>query len=95
MSLPRGAIPFQTGFITAIILALPAIVDWITQNVGLRESNNQLRIITGFLEGVGVLLLSLTNISSLAKLLIVSVISVSVVIFGFLMRRLLSQERNK
>ena len=88
MSLLSVAIPFQTGFITALILALPAIVDWTTQNVGLRESNNPVRIVTGFLEGVGVLLLSLTDISSLAKLLIVSAISVGVVSVGVLMRRL-------
>ena len=87
MSVLSVAIPFQTGFIAALILALPAIVDWMTQNVGLRESNNPVRIVTGFLEGVGVLLLSLTEISSLAKLLIVSAISVGVVSVGVLMRR--------
>lgn len=87
MSLLSVSIPFQTGFIAALILALPAIVDWITQNVGLRESNNQLRVITGFLEGVGVLLLSLTDIPSLTKLLIISAISVGVVIIGVLVRR--------
>ena len=90
MSLLGVAIPFQTGFITALTLALPAIVDWTTQNVGLRESNNPVRIVTGFLEGVGVLILSLTDISSLAKLLIVSAISVGVVSVGVLMRRLSS-----
>jgi uncharacterized membrane protein len=88
------AIPFQTGFITALILALPAIFDWMTQNVGLRESNNPVRVVTGFLEGVGVLLLSLTDISSLAKLLIVSAISIGVVSVGVLMRRLSSQKRH-
>lgn len=93
MSSLSVAIPFQTGFITALILALPAIVDWTTQNVGLRESNNPVRVVTGFLEGVGVLLLSLTDISSLTKLLIVSAISIGVVSVGVLMRRLSSQKR--
>jgi uncharacterized membrane protein len=93
MSSLSVAIPFQTGFITALILALPAIVDWITQNVGFRESNNPVRVVTGFLEGVGVLLLSLTDISSLAKLLIVSAISVGVVSVGVVMQRLSSQKR--
>jgi len=93
MSSLSVAIPFQTGFITALILAFPAIVDWMTQNVGLRESNNPVRVVTGFLEGVGVLLLSLTDISSLAKLLIVSAISIGVVSVGVLMRRLSSQKR--
>jgi len=83
-------IPIKTGFILAIIFALPAVVDWMTQVVGLRESTNRLRIITGFLEGVGVLLLSLTDLSSLAKFLIVSIVSVSVVSIGVLMRRLSS-----
>jgi uncharacterized membrane protein len=93
MSSLSVAIPFQTGFVTALILALPAIVDWITQNVGFRESNNPVRVVTGFLEGVGVLLLSLTDISSLAKLLIVSAISVGVVSVGVVMQRLSSQKR--
>lgn len=87
MPLLSVAIPFQMGFIAALTLAFPAIVDWVTQNVGLRESTNQLRVVTGFLEGVGILLLSLTDISSLVKLLIVSVISIGVVCIGFLVRR--------
>jgi uncharacterized membrane protein len=90
MSFSSGIIPVQTGFILALIFALPAVVDWMTQIVGLRESTNKLRIATGFLEGIGVLLLSLTDLSSLEKFLIVSVISVSFVSVGVLMRRLSS-----
>ena len=81
---------FQTGFVAALILALPAIIDWTTQAVGFRESNNPLRVVTGFLEGAGVLLLSLTDISLFAKLLIVSTIGVGVISVGVLMRRLSS-----
>ncbi|RLI51955.1 hypothetical protein DRO61_01050 [Candidatus Bathyarchaeota archaeon] len=90
MSFSSIVIPIKTGFILAIIFALPAVVDWMTQVVGLRESTNRLRIITGFLEGIGVLLLSLTDLSSLAKFLIVSIVSVSVVSIGVLIRRLSS-----
>ena len=90
MSFSSGVIPITTGFILALLFALPAVVDWMTQIVGLRESTNQLRIVTGFLEGFGVLLLSLTDLSSPEKFLIVSIISVSVVSVGVLRRRVLS-----
>jgi len=82
-----GVIPFQTGFTVALLLCIPAIVDWMTQNGGLRESTNPIRLFTGFLEGVGILCLSMTDGSSLVNLLLVSGISGSVVATGVLLRR--------
>lgn len=40
----------------AISLAVPAIVDGGTQFIGLRESNNILRFITGLLLGFGIVI---------------------------------------
>ncbi|MCS7109176.1 MAG: DUF2085 domain-containing protein [Candidatus Micrarchaeota archaeon] len=40
------------NLIFLFIFILPLAVDGITQLLGLRESNNQLRIITGFLAGI-------------------------------------------
>jgi len=34
-----------------LLLPAPAMIDWVTQTVGLRESNNPLRVATGFLLG--------------------------------------------
>jgi uncharacterized membrane protein len=89
------AIPFQTGFIMALLFAFPAIIDWTTQNVGLRESTNPVRLGTGLLEGLGILFLSVTDTSALTRLLLVSAISVGVVVSSVVMRRLLRQKRDQ
>jgi len=34
-----------------LLLPAPAMIDWVTQTVGLRESNNPIRVATGFLLG--------------------------------------------
>ena len=46
---------------SAIILATPLLIDWGTQKVKIRESNNYLRVITGFLFGVGFSLIQFTG----------------------------------
>ncbi|MDO9044291.1 MAG: DUF2085 domain-containing protein [Methanobacteriaceae archaeon] len=42
------------SLIAIFVLGLPALVDGITQFVGWRESNNKLRLITGFLLGMSI-----------------------------------------
>ncbi|NHI91636.1 MAG: DUF2085 domain-containing protein [Candidatus Lokiarchaeota archaeon] len=37
----------------AVMLVMPLLVDWGTQKLGLRESINPLRFITGFIFGIG------------------------------------------
>jgi len=49
--------------LVCVLLALPCVLDWLTQCWGLRESSNMLRLVTGILMGGGVLLFS--QISSL------------------------------
>lgn len=82
-------IPFQTGFSISLILALPAIIDWTTQSLGFRESTNNLRVLTGFFEGVAVGLLSQTEAPSSTKLLVISIIALSILFMGILGRRLI------
>jgi hypothetical protein len=79
----------------ALLFAFPAIIDWTTQTVGLRESTNPVRLGTGFLEGLGILFLSVTDTSALTRLLLVSAVSVGVVVGSVLMRRLLRQKRDQ
>lgn len=43
-------------FIISIILIIPAGIDGFTQLKGLRESNNNLRFITGFIGGIGLII---------------------------------------
>ena len=54
------------GWLHLLIMAffpLPSAVDWLTQSVGMRESKNWIRILTGHLLGIawGHLFLSLVN----------------------------------
>lgn len=44
-----------------LLLLAPLTLDWMTQSWGLRESNNGLRLLTGFFLGSGVSLFSLVD----------------------------------
>lgn len=46
-----------TLLIISIILLIPAAVDGFTQLLGLRESNNNLRFVTGFIGGIGLIII--------------------------------------
>ena len=43
-------------FILSIILLIPVSIDGFTQLFGLRESNNTLRFVTGFIGGIGLII---------------------------------------
>lgn len=43
-------------FIISMILLIPAGIDGFTQLIGLRKSNNNLRFITGFIGGIGLII---------------------------------------
>jgi len=47
-------IDFITAFILSWSLAIPAIVDWSSIKLGIRDGNNKIRFVTGFLLGCGV-----------------------------------------
>jgi hypothetical protein len=84
-------IPLPIGFAASLLLALPAILDWITQAIGFRESHNRLRMTTGFLEGAGVGLLSLAEAPALLRFLVVFIINVGVLGLGHVGRRFRAQ----
>lgn len=44
------------GFIMGIILCMPFIIDGVTQYLGFRQSTNLLRLITGLLGTIGIVL---------------------------------------
>ena len=82
------SIPFYSCFLFSLLLALPTILDWITQNSGFRQSNNNLRFITGFLGGMGVRLLGLADIPLTVQFLTVVTVGLLVMSLGFFGRRL-------
>lgn len=52
-----------------LLLLAPLTLDWMTQSWGLRESNNGLRLLTGFFLGSGVSLISLIDATRNFKIL--------------------------
>ena len=79
------SITFHIGFLVSLLFFLPTIVDWTTQSLGFRQSNNRLRLTTGFLDGIGIVFLGLADITFVAKFFILTIsglVVLSVGIFG-------------
>lgn len=74
--------PSTIGFLLALFFTLPSIIDWMTHNLNLRQSNNSVRILTGFLEGLGIGLLSFTNLSVVTRVLVIIFLGASVIAIG-------------
>jgi uncharacterized membrane protein len=47
---------FLLIFTLAWLFAIPSIVDWSTVKLGLRKGKNSIRVFTGFLQGMGVVI---------------------------------------
>jgi uncharacterized membrane protein len=65
-----------------ILFIIPVSFDWLSQAWRLRDGNNKYRITTGFSEGAGVALLTLTGIPLPFMILIVVIISTSILTLG-------------
>ncbi|MCJ7632295.1 DUF2085 domain-containing protein [Candidatus Bathyarchaeota archaeon] len=81
-------LPLSIGVLSAFLLFLPTIIDWTTQSWGARQSTNSLRSMTGFLNGMGIVSLSLSDGSLLSKVGILTGCGIGIVLVGFLGRRL-------
>ena len=49
-------LPNKLLFASSVVLIIPVLIDGLTQNLGLRISNNNLRFVTGVLGGLGLFL---------------------------------------
>lgn len=76
------ALPATTGVVLAFSFTLPSIIDWLTSKLQLRHSDNTVRMLTGVFEGWGIGLLSLTNLSLFLRILIITVIGMSIMAIG-------------
>ena len=80
-------------FFGAFLLSLPAVIDWSTQTLEMRESRNFIRAITGFLLGYAVGLVLASN-DVIYWILVAVLYSGYVIIFGTLAFRII-QRREK
>ena len=74
-------------FLLAFLVSLPAAIDWSTQTLGLRESRNLLRALTGFLLGLAVGFV-LSSLNIIYYLLVVILYSGYTLGFGAIAPRL-------
>jgi len=58
LSDPLGLMGSQVQWLVFFLLALPLVLDWVTQSWGLRESSNRVRLATGVLLGMDVFFFS-------------------------------------
>ncbi|MEM2842536.1 MAG: DUF2085 domain-containing protein [Candidatus Bathyarchaeia archaeon] len=75
-----------------IVLASPSMVDWLTQTWGLRSSRNDLRLITGFMNGFSIALLYFLPLSFALKLKALLYTLAFIFILGFI-GKMLKQNR--
>jgi hypothetical protein len=83
-----------TAFFGAFLLSLPAVVDWSTQTLSLRESRNRVRALTGGLLGFAVGYV-LTSGNLLYYLIVVLLYSGYTLGFGVVANRIVARRRTR
>lgn len=81
-------------FFGAFLLSIPAVIDWSTQTLELRESLNFIRAITGFLLGYAVGLVLASN-DIIYWILVAVLYSGYTIIFGSLAPRLIERREKR
>lgn len=76
------ALPVQRQLIICVLLAMPLIIDWLTQSWGLREGGNATRFTTGAMMGMGVSLYSGTGLSPGLRGTLFASVALTVVLVG-------------
>ncbi|MHA1786058.1 MAG: DUF2085 domain-containing protein [Candidatus Helarchaeota archaeon] len=73
--------PWNLALLFMILMIIPPVLDWSTQRLKKRESNNKLRFITGFLLGVSfTMIIHLKEIILFVNILIFSVLFLILII---------------
>ena len=85
------SIPFTEGLFISLLLSTPTIIDWTTQSIGFRQSTNNLRLLTGLLEGIGFKIFSLSELQTLTKQFVLFSIAVGIIGIGLFGRRLIQK----
>ncbi len=78
------SLPTQHQLIIYMLLAMPLILDWLTQSWGLRESDNITRFITGAILGMGISLYSATEFSPDLKAPLFVLTALAVALIGLI-----------
>ncbi len=85
-------LPPEFAVLLCIILPIPSVIDWGTQSYGLRTSNTQIRLFTGFFLGAALYLLSYSRKYYLLMLFLIVFYLILVSILMFLGRSRNSEE---
>ena len=83
-----GSLPLLHQVALCLIMLAPLTIDWLTQSWGWRESNNGLRLLTGFFLGLGVSLFSLVDATSCFKVLFFLYVATVIALGGTIGKRL-------
>jgi uncharacterized membrane protein len=83
-----GSLSLVYQVAVCLLLLAPLTLDWLTQSWGRRESNNDLRLLTGFLLGSGVSLFSLVDATSGFKVLFYLYAAIVIALGGTIGKRL-------
>ncbi len=70
-----------------LVLALPTLIDWVTQRLALRESTNRIRFITALLAGFSLAWYLVAPVTIPHKLIFLFIILGFISIFSFVDRR--------
>jgi len=90
-SLGKYVTSVAVGLPLSLMLIMPTVIDWMTQKMGFRQSRNKLRLVTGFLEGTGIIIFNLLNISLNLKYVIFTSFGVGVASVGILGKKLIQR----
>lgn len=71
-------------FFICFFCVLPLAFDWVTQSWGWRDSNNNLRFLTGFIIGIGTSLFYSMEAIAFSKMRIYVLIAASTAFFGII-----------
>ena len=85
-----GSLSLAHQVFICLFLLAPMSLDWITQSWGLRESNNDLRLLTGFFLGSSVSLFSLVDATRNFKILFYLYAAMIIVLVGTIGKRMIS-----
>lgn len=92
---PLAGLNAVTQLIVCAVFAGPASYDWLSHKFRLRYTNNSYRLITGWVEGIGLALLAVSDMDLLIKIVFASTLSLTVVFAGLIGDEVLNCDKRR